>query len=392
MKRAIIILNIIFVLFSCEKEELSGALVADFEAVEKGERVFFINKSSKEATYYQLTIPSGAGIYYGDLKDTLGSYNFPGNGIFDVELLVKNKKGESATIIKKVKVTALGVGMVPIDSTLLVKPEINISYTILDSGYVQFHLLSPDNNRYSWYTAFGTISYTANHKIWFRNGLNEIGFGTQNKFGLNADTTLFINISNSIPQIDSKRFVKGIVFGDSIDVNYDIDIQNVFLGGGIPSYDSLTPVAYIWPEYKINYFSIADLNTVRGTSIQKMREQFKIGSISLAQFDLTKGTQLSPGWQVFLYGKFESGGRITISGKYKQQESLDILSVKEIYQAPVFPELEPTAFIVTFRYKATTYGQILGDWLNDKPHIQGKDIIDLTFDVKYNVYPKRVKT
>jgi hypothetical protein len=168
MKRAIIILNIIFVLFSCEKEELSGALVADFEAVEKGERVFFINKSSKEATYYQLTIPSGAGIYYGDLKDTLGSYNFPGNGIFDVELLVKNKKGESATIIKKVKVTALGVGMVPIDSTLLVKPEINISYTILDSGYVQFHLLSPDNNRYSWYTAFGTISYTANPKIWFK--------------------------------------------------------------------------------------------------------------------------------------------------------------------------------------------------------------------------------
>ena len=375
-------------------------LLADFEAIEKGERVIFLNKSSSNATYYQLKIPNGSDVYYGNIKDTLATYTFSSNGLYDVKLQVKDKNGRQAEISKKIKVTQLKLGPVPVDSTLLVKPEFKISYQILDSGWVQFYNYSKGLKTSNWNTLWGLNWFENSPKYWFPNGSQYVRFGGiypdpefpndyPDIFKI-MDTTIVFNITNSAPQIDSKRFMKGVVFGDSVDVTYDLDIQNHFLGGGIPSYDSLTPVSYIWPDYKIDYFSLADLNTVRGTTIENMRKQFKVGPIDLAQFQSITGKLVRPGWQVFLYGKFESGGRTTISGKYNQPESLEILSVKEIYQPPVFPGLDPTAFIVTFRFKATTYGTILGEWPNDLPHIEGKDKIDLTFDVKFNIYPKGV--
>ncbi|UBM58762.1 hypothetical protein LAG90_18335 [Marinilongibacter aquaticus] len=279
--------------------------------------------------------------------------------------------------------------VVPVDSTAL-EPEFKISYEVLDSGYVQFNLLSPENGSYAWYTSFGTIRYTASPKIWFRNDLNRIGFGRQDEWGKYTDTSIYVNVTNSIPQIDSRRFMKGVVFGDSIDVEYDIDIQNSFRGGGIPEYDSSTPVAYLWPSYKIEYFSLADLNTVRATSVEKMRDQFKVGPVELGRFKPSTIAPIEPGWQVFLFGKFESGGRSTFSGWENEEESLEILSVEEIHQPPVFPGLEPVAFVVVFRYRATTYGNLVGSSYTDLPHISGKDKIDLTFDVKFNVYPKWV--
>lgn len=276
-----------------------------------------------------------------------------------------------------------------IDSTTF-KPQINITYEVLDSGWVQFYNNSTFYNLASFSTIWGVTSSrrVKNPKIWFPNGTQAIVFGAETKYGVGVDTTFTLNITNSVSQVDSKRFVKGVVFGDSIDVYYESYFQNTFLGGGIPSYDTLTPMAFMNPKVKFRQFSIADLNTVRGNTIEKMRALFKVGQVPLAKFNVGDGGSkpLEPGWQIFFFGEFESGNRSTISGWDNKNESIKILEVKEIYQAPVFPGLESTAFIVTFRYQATTYGNNIGTG-SDLPHIPGKDKIDLTFEVKYCFFP-----
>ncbi|UBM58759.1 hypothetical protein LAG90_18320 [Marinilongibacter aquaticus] len=108
---------------------------------------------------------------------------------------------------------------VPVDSTAL-EPEIEISYEILDSGWVQFFDSSRRVKNFGWHTYWGSNGYQRNPKYWFPNGLHEIQFSVSypdpqypdlypgiSKF---LDTTIYINITNSIPQVDSRRYVKGV--------------------------------------------------------------------------------------------------------------------------------------------------------------------------------------
>ncbi len=250
-----------------------------------------------------------------------------------------------------------------IDSTTL-KPQINITYEVLDSGWVQFYNNSQNDDNAELHTLWGGTKLAPKefYKFWFPNGSQDFQVTARTKYGVFKDSTFTLNITNSISQVDSKRFLKGVVFGDSIDVYYESYFQNTFLGGGIPSYDTLTPMAFMNPKVKFRQFSIADLNTVRGNTIEKMRALLKVGQVPLAKFNVGSGGSkpLEPGWQIFFFGEFESGNRSTISGWDNKNESIEILEVKEIYQAPVFPGLESTAFIVTFRYQATTYGNNIG--------------------------------
>ncbi|WP_162628024.1 hypothetical protein [Arcticibacterium luteifluviistationis] len=97
-----------------------------------------------------------------------------------------------------------------------------------------------------------------------------------------------------------------------------------------------------------------------------MRNVFKKSPATLAQFTTSSfengnyaiEKQTSPGWRIIVYHNYAIPGmKISLSGGLAENESLEILDVKEVYQAPVFPCLDSTAFIVTFRFKAKTFGQ-----------------------------------
>ena len=374
-------------------------LLADFEAIEKGERVIFLNKSSSNATYYQLKIPNGSDVYYGNIKDTLATYTFSSNGLYDVKLQVKDKNGRQAEISKKIKVTQLKLGPVPVDSTLLVKPEFKIAYQVLDNGWVQFYDSTVRLKDYSWNTMWGYSINELKPKYWFPNGTQTIRFNgsyTDPEYpslylgiAKYVDTTFQIDITNSVPQVDTKRFVKGVIFGDSVNIEYDVYIQNSFLDNTF--YGMSAPLANM-PK-----IILSDGNESLGLDITSMRALYQTGNAPIAKFEIAKttngnfviGRKLSAGWALFLTHKSNDRYEIAHSGMGHDQ-TLEIIDVKEIYQPPVFPGLETTAFIVTFRYKGLVWGQPTKTSSEVYPKIPGRDKVDLTFDVKFNVYPKGV--
>ncbi|UBM58760.1 hypothetical protein LAG90_18325 [Marinilongibacter aquaticus] len=186
--------------------------------------------------------------------------------------------------------------------------------------------------------------------------------------------------------------------GYGVDEIYEVDIQNSFRGWPLLPYDDLTPVATIWPELEDPYIVLADLNTVRGTDIDKLREQLKVGPVALAKYDtamLDNGNvylkeRVTDGWNLFLSHKSLGRYETAFSGTGRE-ESLEIVEVKELYQAPVFPGLEPIVFVATFHYRGLLWGQPTQTSSDVYEKIPGRDEVDLTFDVKFNVYPKWVR-
>ncbi|WP_162628023.1 hypothetical protein [Arcticibacterium luteifluviistationis] len=151
--------------------------------------------------------------------------------------------------------------VVVIDSTTL-KPELNFSYEILDSGYVQFYSNTKNVKPTGWQTMWGSVHglSSISPKYWFPNGDNPIEFRAITKYDVFADTLFSINITNSIPQIDTERFVKGVIFGDIIDTTYNRFIQNSPYNGSLFPDDKF-PSAVARPT-SISYIEVDDLNEV----------------------------------------------------------------------------------------------------------------------------------
>ncbi|AWV97196.1 hypothetical protein DJ013_03025 [Arcticibacterium luteifluviistationis] len=286
--------------------------------------------------------------------------------------------------------------VIAVDSTKL-KPELDFSYQILDSGWVQFYNNTKNVKSSGWGTIWGSTS--GSPKFWFPNGEVTIRFRGISKFDVISDTTFSFNVNNSIPQIDSERFVKGVFFGDTINLKYNSEIQNSFLGWPLFFYGE-TPVAAVWPSNEA-YIIMADFNEVSGTDVVKLRNLLKVGNVPLVKYNtdtLINGNvfikeRLTEGWNFFMShvsGSPELSNRrqeIVFTGT-GEDESLEIIDIKEIYQAPVFPGLETTAFIATFHYRGKIWGQPTQTSSRVYEKIPGRDNIDLTFDVKFNVYPK----
>ena len=277
---------------------------------------------------------------------------------------------------------------VMVDSTTL-KPVINISYEILEDGWVQFYNNSTFYETASFSTFWGVTSSkrVKNPKIWFPNGIQNIVFGAETKYGVGVDTTFTLNITNSVSQVDTKRFVKGVVFGDSINIEYDAYFQNSFLDNTF--YGMSAPLANI-PK-----IVISDSNESPGWDIASMRASYKVGEVPLQKWfidSLDNGNKvlrrpIDKGWFLFFRHITENRDEISHSSM-GQDESLEILDVQEVYQPPVFPGMKTTAFIVTFHYKGKLWGQHSQTSSHVYEKIPGRDLVDLTFNVKFCEFPK----
>jgi hypothetical protein len=361
----IIFFPLIFLL-SCSKEnikETANVLSSDFSFQEINGKGIIFNKSSKNASYYELTIGNDT-LIKGQIKDTLGIYHFKFNGKYEIKLLVENIKGYKVTITKTIQINNIKQDTtqnINNDSTLL-KPEINISYTLLDSGAVQFYNNTKNIQVIEWMRKDESslfFSREISPKFFYEtNGFKDIylRIRTINE----SDTTVHfkIEIKNSLNLPKFTAHLKGTYFNEYFDV--DGIGSNNFYGLGYGILPLGTPSINF--NFQNQLIIIADFLKNKGLDYKSMKENFRLGEQPLINYDLQKENGL------LVIFPFKNNH---INLGMNLNDTCEILEITEVFQAKLIPEMENKAFVITYKLK--------GDF-------KGFGKLDCILKVKYIIY------
>jgi hypothetical protein len=256
--------------------------------------------------------------------------------------------------------------VVVVDSSKI-KPQIDINFTMLDSGYVQITNLtkkitkieynfSEDNTeKRFWQTR------EVNPKIFFyKNGIKEIEVRMGFDDGL-RDTTFIkrVNVRNA-PIIETPIFqsrIKGIYLKDTLDES--IFTVNAFTGGGVAILPSGPPITNLFFNDG-SLITIADFNDPQGLDFKIMVENLQPG------LKLLRTTSNKFGWLVVFPN---ISNRIVLGDNFT--DSLFIEEATVVYQPKIIPEMTDKAILVKMRIKGT---------------FEGYGKVDLVFQHKYYHY------
>ncbi len=234
-----------------------------------------------------------------------------------------------------------------IDSTLL-KPKIEFSYQLLDSGGVKFTNKSKNIVSSKWWVTWYRSKETSPTFYFESDARYNFQLRIVDNKGRENDTTFYLYIEKT-PKIKIDSFsLKGIIFDKEFNLN--AIGRNDFYGVGLASLPLGTPSAR-FQESGVSIM-LADFMTVQGKDYQTMKSNFKLGNQTLAQLKTYPTGDYSrniDGWYFLLtgqYGTYASGNAST--------DSLKILEVEEFKGRKLYPEMDERGFWITWHFKAET--------------------------------------
>lgn len=241
-----------------------------------------------------------------------------------------------------------------------IKPQIDIEFTMLDSGYVQIvnnskKIIAADyrfNDDFVHPRTWSTREI--NPKIFFySNGVKEIYAHLRFENGL-GDTTVIRTIEvTKAPNegtLTSDSKITGTYLNSSIATDHP-HMFNTFGGVGIAVQPYGTPLttAFFGEGSNRGVMVLADYNETQGVDFQPMLDNLKPGLKPLKNRNIPKRN--GPGWTV-LFPSISTGP--ALGGN--ESDSLFIEETKVIYQPKIIPEMTDKAILVKMRIKGNFEG------------------------------------
>ncbi len=225
-----------------------------------------------------------------------------------------------------------------------VEPKIDISYTMLAGGYVQFTNNSKNllSTKWSFSDQHGKrwTSRKNNPKFFFYdNGEKQISVDLKLLSPLrDTSVTVKINIENALNIKDTLGFLQGKFFNKKF--NRTVQSINSFSGGGIAVLPPGTPTIDVYAYDSLTKIVIGDFNKPTGLSFDSMVENFKPGLKKL------RGSSAQEGFLVvfpYVDSRILLGQKVT--------DSLFIEEAKVVSHPKIIPEMTGKAILVKMRIK-----------------------------------------
>lgn len=257
------------------------------------------------------------------------------------------------------------------------KPEVKITYVLLDSGGVRFLNETRNIKDIEWKIQ-GNVDpqfsdkyprvYTSravSPEFYFENdGLKNISVKIRGKNDRDTTVTFKIDIRNSLDLPPFKAHLKGILFDKHVDAA--VHGSNNFYGVGITVMPLGTPLNNILYENSI-IMVISDFFEKQGKDYESMKANLQPGVQRL----IKANAQKENGWLVLFPNKSNH-----INFGMTAADTLEISEVKEVPQLRLIPEMENKAFIVTFRMKG---------------NIEGFGKINCVLNTRYVIYKEHIQ-
>lgn len=268
-------------------------------------------------------------------------------------------------------------GIVKLSDSAQLKPEVKMTYTLLDSGGVKFLNETKNIKDIEWriegnidpqfsdkYSRVYTSRAVSPEFYFETNGVKNIHVQIRGRNDRDTSITFKVDIKNSLNLPPFKAHLKGVLFDKPVDAA--VHGSNNFFGVGITVMPVGTPLNNILYQNSL-IMVISDFFENQGKDYESMKKNLQPGVQRL----IKANAQKENGWLVSFPNK---SNRINLG--MTAADTLEISEVREISQLKRIPEMEDKAFIVTFRMKG---------------HIEGFGKIDCVLNTRYLLYHEYLK-